>query len=228
MEKLGRWTLDCEKNGKKGCLYNIYDDPSEFYDLSEKRGYRSIVNRMLRRLERFRETNFNPIRGDENYQACIAGFHYGGYIGPFLDEHGDPLFEANSDTQKAPSCDACEVKQVWREDHQEYCVHYPDTNLGFQCTPYIDGKCTEPITPPFVVGHGAPVTARFLCGHESKSWAHLPEDAGEFYYAETAEADLAQQKQWKENIKSMAAPFTDVCPLLGIRQAQPPVNVRRN
>lgn len=228
LEELGRWAIDCEENGKVGCLYNIIDDPSEYEDLGEKKEYAKLARSMRKRLSKMQKTNFNPDRGYENYQACVAGFYYGGYIGPFLDKHGDPLWDLNSDTQAAPSCDACEVKQVWAGDHQEHCVHYPDTNEGFMCTPYINGKCTEPLTEPFVVGTGAPKTARFLCGHKSKSWAEIPEDTGEFYYAETAETDLAQNKQWAAHMQSMSAPFPDVCPLLGIRQAEPPVNVRRN
>jgi len=231
LEHLGGWTLDCSKGKhgtKKGCLYNIYEDPEEYHDLSEEKGYKERVFQMYQKLERYRKTNFNPPRGEENYIACIAGFYYGGYIGPFLDEHGDPLFEQNSDTQAAPSCDACEVMQVSNNAHPENCVHYPDTNKGFQCTPYINGECTDPIFQIETVGHGAPEQAKFLCGHKSKSWADIPSATGDFYYAETAEIDLEQHEHWQQNLGDMGAPFVDMCPLLGIRQAESPVNVRRN
>jgi len=226
LEHLGHWVLDCDRH-EHGCLFNIYDDPSEYNDLGSDPKYAGLIQRMKRKLDKYRKTNFDPPRGHENYLACIAGFYYDGYIGPFLDIHGEPLWELESETQPAPSCNACEYKEITVEGQEEFCVHYPDTNRGFACTPYIDGKCTTPVTPPAAYGIGAPVESQFLCG-TSFSWGKIPEEAEEFYYAETAEEDLASMEQWNLEEISMAAPFTDMCPLLGVRQARPPVHVRRN
>jgi len=172
-------------------------------------------------------TIFDPDRGYENFQACVAGFRYGGYIGPFLDEHGESIWKLNSTTQASPSCDACEINQVWPHEQKEHCVHYPDTNEGFKCTPYINGECVPPQKKPYVVGNGAPLEAKFLCGSDTESWAYIPKDTGDFYYAETAEMDLMQHENWQYG-PNMAAPFVDVCPSLDVMQAQSPVNVRRN
>merc|ERR550534_3154696 len=135
------------------------------------------------KLKAYQATNFDPERGHENYLACIAGFYYGGYVGPFLNEHGKPLWEAKSESQASPSCDACEVKPLWPSD--EYCVFYPDVNRGFMCTPYINGQCAEPARKPNTKGINAPVDARFLCGNKERSWAENINGEGEFYFAET-------------------------------------------
>jgi len=227
LEYLAKYAIDCEKDGKIGCLFNIMDDPEEHVDLGDDPKFAKRAKFMLARLKKMNETNFDPDRGYENYQACVAGFRYGGYIGPFLDIHGEPLWKLNSTTQASPSCDACEINQVWPSEQKERCVHYPDTNEGFKCTPYVDGKCVEPLVKPYVVGNGAPVTSKFLCGSDTESWAFIPEGTGDFYYAETAEMDLMQQESWKTGM-SMANPFVDICPSLEIVQADSPVNIRRN
>merc|ERR1712156_863396 len=160
-----------------------------------------LAKDMKARLLKLNETTFDPERGSENYQACIAGFYYGGYLGPFLDGHGELLWEANSNTQASPSCDACEVTSVWPVEQKEHCVHYPDTNQGFRCTPYVNGQCADlpdDGKEPFIMGRNAPSSAKFLCGHDSKSWAYLPEgEDAEFYYVETAEIDLQQHKNFQ-------------------------------
>jgi len=228
LEHLAIWAIDCEKDGKIGCLFNIVDDPEEHEDLGDDPNFQELAQSMKDRLNELNATNFDPPRGEENYQACIAGFYYGGYLGPFLDKHGEPLWELNSETQAAPPCDACEVTTVWPGEHEEHCVHYPDTTEGFRCTPYIDGKCAEPPSEPLILGRNPPSEAKFLCGHKSKSWANLPEDSGEFYYVETAEIGLTLHKSWTANVGSMSAPFEDVCPLLDVKQQDFPVHIRRN
>lgn len=228
LEKLGGWVTNCEENGKIGCLFNIFDDPLEEDDLALKEEFQELAKSMLLKLQAHRLTNFDPDRGAENYLACIAGFYYGGFIGPFLDEHGKPLWEANSDDQASPPCDACEVKSVWAGE--EHCVFYPDVNKGFMCTPYVNGKCTEPaMGKPRVKGQNPPVKARFLCGDKTKSWAnrHI-KGVGEFYFAETADQDKQVQKFWAQGNPSNEFPFPDVCPNLDIEPAAIPIQIRRN
>jgi len=228
LESLGRWVLDCDKY-RHGCLFDIFSDPTEHNNLADDPAYDKVRKELYHKLEEYRKTNFNPGRGHENYLACVAGFHHGGYLGPFLDKHGDPLFELTSEEQAAPSCNACEATELvlpGRED-QEFCVHYPDSRRGFVCTPRIDGECTKPTLDPLVVGLNAPVTAKFVCGPSATAWGEIPE-TDEFYYAETAEEDLALMETWAQEVVNMASPFTDMCPRLGVKQATPPVHIRRN
>jgi len=230
LSHLGGWVHDCEVDGKRtklGCLFNIFDDPYEERDLSLETGYQEKINEMYQKLQKYREKNFNPDRGSENYLACIAGFYYGGFIGPFLDEHGQPLWDANSDNQASPPCDACEQKAVW--PHEEYCVSYPDVNRGFKCTPYVNGKCTDStMEKPRVKGNNPPTEAKFLCGHKTKSWAENIESEAEFYFAETPAQDLQVQQFWTLGNPSNEFPFPDVCPVLDIEPAAVPIQIRRN
>jgi len=226
LEHLGHWVLDCNEH-EYGCLFNIWDDPEEYNDLGSDPLYRDTAAKLYARLEEMRLTTFDPPRGAENFLACVAGFYYNGYIGPFLDEHGEPLWDLNSETQPAPSCDACEYKEVVIDGQEEFCVHYPDPDRGFACTPYIDGKCTVPVTPPAALGINVPVESRFLCG-TSFSQGYIQEMEDEFYYAETAEESLLKMETWEGEKTSMSVPFTDMCPHLDVRQARPPVHVRRN
>lgn len=230
LEDDGGWVTDCNANGKKGCLFNIFEDPEEHVDLGDQEMYEPIVDHMLERLVQLNKTMFDPDRGGEHFIACIAGFYYGGYLGPFLDIHGKPIWDLNSETQASPSCDACEVKSIWHKGQKEHCVYYPDGNTGFTCTPYIDGQCLDLPAKPFINGRNAPEDAVFLCGHDTKSWAeNVEQPAGEdFYYVETAANDLMGSNQYDLREKSMAFPYPDVCPVLGIEQAESPVNLRRN
>jgi len=208
-------------------LFNIYDDPLEENDLAESEEHQELAESMAERLKELQEGNFNPERGAENYLACIAGFYYGGFIGPFLDEHGEPLWDHTSDDQASPPCDACEQKSVW--SGEEHCVHYPDVNRGFMCTPYVNGECTEPTNKNTrTKGQNPPVDAKFLCGHKTKSWAENIFRDEEFYFAETPDQDRQVQKFWENGNPSNEFPFPDVCPSLDIEAAEVPLQIRRN
>jgi len=225
---LGHWVLDCDEY-RFGCLFDIFSDPTEHNNLAHDPRYDSVRKDLYHQLLEFRKTNFNPGRGHENYLACVAGFYHDGYLGPFLDKHGEPLFDLVSDEQDAPSCHACEVKEVATLGQEEFCVHYPDSKRGFQCTPRIDGECTTPMFPARVVGLNAPEEAKFVCGPSgTKAWGDIPPQVDEFYYAETAEEDLALMDTWAQEVVDMASPFTDMCPRLEVQQAKPPVHIRRN
>jgi len=72
---------DCTR---PGCLYDIWEDPTEYNDISAK--YPHIAKDMLARLEYYETTIFNPYRGPiDNYGCEIADSVYGGFIGPFVD-----------------------------------------------------------------------------------------------------------------------------------------------
>ena len=52
LEHLGGWVTDCEEGGKLGCLFNIFDDPLEEEDLSEKEEFQSLAHKMLLQLKK--------------------------------------------------------------------------------------------------------------------------------------------------------------------------------
>ena len=64
----------------QGCLFNIFDDPMEQYDLSTE--YPDIVAEMYQRIEELQLTVFSPNRGFNNGTACeVAVNIWGGYFG---------------------------------------------------------------------------------------------------------------------------------------------------
>jgi len=226
-EHMGGWVTDCSKLDKIGCLFNIMEDPEERNDLGEDARYIDLGYKMLARLNEYRETNYNPGRGGESYLSCIAGFHYGGFSGPYINEDHGPLFPPNSNFHASPSCDACEVKPIG--GGEEYCVLYPDYINGFTCTPFINGKCAE--TENFIKPKGvnAPIDAKFLCGSKQRSWA-VDYDLGtevEFSFKETAKEDRITMFAWKSGPVSDEYPFPNICPANDIAQSSNPVHVRR-
>eukprot|EP00054_Salpingoeca_dolichothecata_P002675 m.23544 g.23544 ORF g.23544 m.23544 type:complete len:547 (+) comp13190_c0_seq2:58-1698(+) len=70
-----------------GCLYNVYNDPSEYVNLSDDPKYRSILESMKKQLYQEQQHEFDPDRqgGDKNLAAQVARDKWGGYWGPFLE-----------------------------------------------------------------------------------------------------------------------------------------------
>ena len=67
-------SVDCSR----GCLYNLTQDPSEHYDLSEQLPL--IVTQMRQRIEQLNRTTFSPHRGEPNVVGCdVALQFYSGF-----------------------------------------------------------------------------------------------------------------------------------------------------
>eukprot|EP01065_Artemidia_motanka_P050107 TRINITY_DN84_c0_g1_i1.p1 TRINITY_DN84_c0_g1~~TRINITY_DN84_c0_g1_i1.p1 ORF type:complete len:546 (+),score=187.82 TRINITY_DN84_c0_g1_i1:63-1640(+) len=76
---VGLWGHDC---GKKGCLYDIFADPTEHHNLADARP--DDAARLVQRLAELNEANYNPKRGSGDKAACAAAERYGGFYGPFV------------------------------------------------------------------------------------------------------------------------------------------------
>eukprot|EP00041_Stephanoeca_diplocostata_P019448 m.419703 g.419703 ORF g.419703 m.419703 type:complete len:551 (+) comp21308_c0_seq1:304-1956(+) len=75
---------DCSADGKKGCLFNIFEDPTEHNDLASTMPEK--LDEMLAALAVHQKTAFTPNRGKISQQACdVAIKKYGGTWGPFVD-----------------------------------------------------------------------------------------------------------------------------------------------
>jgi len=69
--------------GKGGCLFNIFDDPTEHNDISAQKP--NIVKEMYARILEIQQTSFTPNRGSDDGTACVAALDtWGGFYGPFL------------------------------------------------------------------------------------------------------------------------------------------------
>jgi arylsulfatase B len=74
----------CNRNPEEGgCLFNIYEDPSESVNLAAT--FPDIFNQLLARLDEWQATVFSPVRGHKNPAACEAATARGDYWGPFLE-----------------------------------------------------------------------------------------------------------------------------------------------
>jgi arylsulfatase B len=68
---------------KHGCLYNIFDDPSEYNDVAE--AHPDIVADLRARIAAWQATAFSPNRGTDDGAACAAAATtWRGFWGPFL------------------------------------------------------------------------------------------------------------------------------------------------
>lgn len=81
---MGQITETCKDSVKKGCLYNIRDDPSEHVNLAQQKP--AIFNKMIARVAEIQKTAFSPDRGSYSKNACNFALNkYGGFWGPFID-----------------------------------------------------------------------------------------------------------------------------------------------
>ena len=72
--------------GGSGCLFNIFDDPTETTDLAGLPAYTEVVTTMRARMTEIQATVFTPDRGTDDGTACAAAMgRYGGFWGPFLE-----------------------------------------------------------------------------------------------------------------------------------------------
>lgn len=68
--------------GKKGCLFNVIDDPGQHSDVADANP--DIVDALYARLQAVNTTAYNPDRGTFQSSACDAYRGWGGFYGPFL------------------------------------------------------------------------------------------------------------------------------------------------
>ena len=73
----------CTTDSKVGCLFNIFDDPTEQHDLALARP--DLARALFKRLEELDLTVFDPDRGDADHEgACKQVGHNGGFWGPWI------------------------------------------------------------------------------------------------------------------------------------------------
>ncbi|KAH9257805.1 hypothetical protein BASA81_003823 [Batrachochytrium salamandrivorans] len=71
-----------------GCLFNIFEDPTEHHELSA--AFPELKNTMVARLRELNKSVFRPNRGREDFTACrVAKKLHQGHYGPFLDLPSD-------------------------------------------------------------------------------------------------------------------------------------------
>eukprot|EP00466_Bigelowiella_natans_P019759 jgi/Bigna1/88720/estExt_fgenesh1_pg.C_370046 len=76
-------TKVCCRKVENGCLFNIFDDPSERNSLSEQKP--DLFVELLSRVDNAQLSVFSPNRGEKDDEACDVGENtYNGYWGPFL------------------------------------------------------------------------------------------------------------------------------------------------
>mmetsp|Transcript_71012 Transcript_71012/g.125817 ORF Transcript_71012/g.125817 Transcript_71012/m.125817 type:complete len:699 (-) Transcript_71012:9-2105(-) len=69
-----------------GCLFNIWDDPSERENLAKSPAHQGILFTLQRRYLEIASTVYDPDRGDAfNPDACAAYNSLNGFVGPYLD-----------------------------------------------------------------------------------------------------------------------------------------------
>jgi arylsulfatase B len=76
----------CGRKAKRGCLFNVFDDPTERLNRAE--GEEALFAEMLARVDAVQKSAevYSPIRGKPDPKACeVAEEKYGGYWGPFYD-----------------------------------------------------------------------------------------------------------------------------------------------
>jgi arylsulfatase B len=72
--------MDCSK----GCLYNVFDDPTEHNEVSKSNP--SKVAELLARIQYYNSTVFKPNRGNDTGLGCKVQLDkWKGFVGPFLD-----------------------------------------------------------------------------------------------------------------------------------------------
>lgn len=73
----------CGNANGAGCLYNIWEDPTEHEDIAA--AHPDIVARLRARMDEIQATTFTPRRGTDDGAACSAAMNkWGGFWGPFL------------------------------------------------------------------------------------------------------------------------------------------------
>lgn len=69
--------------GKGGCLFNIFDDPTEHDDIAAANP--TIVAELYARIQAIQATVFSPDRGSDDGTSCRAAIDkWQGFFGPFL------------------------------------------------------------------------------------------------------------------------------------------------
>eukprot|EP00494_Astrolonche_serrata_P030821 UN31089 len=194
---LAKWLHNCSENGKTGCLYNIFDDPTEHKDLSSDPKYADRIKTMYNRLLDLRKTNFQPNRGEQTYDSCIQSARYSGFYGPWLDKDGKQLIENNSKNQPPPPCLCDRFAPNTKMNADLYCMHYPSMNQGFTCSnTNASGMCEIGSKgTPGCRGENPPKFAKNLCGKGTYSQAintTCTGCAGPFLGNETVVTDIGE------------------------------------
>ena len=73
----------CDRSAENGCLFNVYEDPSESNNLAESMP--DLFASMLTRLDEVQQTTYSPDRGGYNRAACQQAIENNNYWGPFIE-----------------------------------------------------------------------------------------------------------------------------------------------
>ena len=72
----------CNRDPSSGCLFNIFDDPSEYNNLANSQP--DIFIQLLARIDELQEGVYSQKRGYRSPAACETAKENGYYWGPFL------------------------------------------------------------------------------------------------------------------------------------------------
>lgn len=81
-------TSTCGSTTSTGCLFNVWQDPSERHNLASTE--HAVFHSMLREMAQVNTTVYSPTRGKDDPRACTKASSppqsggYGGFWGPFL------------------------------------------------------------------------------------------------------------------------------------------------
>ena len=70
-------TQVCGRTPATGCLYNVFEDPSERNNLASANP--EVYSSMLARVRELNQTIFSPTRGESDGAACAKAVANGGY-----------------------------------------------------------------------------------------------------------------------------------------------------
>jgi len=75
-------TQTCGRTPETGCLYDVYNDPSEYNNLASTEP--AIWHEMMAMIQELDKDVFSPVRGVDDGTACKQAGRNGGFWGPYL------------------------------------------------------------------------------------------------------------------------------------------------
>jgi len=77
-------TETCGKTVDKGCMFDIFADPSEHKNVAKQNP--DVFNKLIARIAELQKHVYSPNRGSSSSKACAAATgKYGGFWGPYMD-----------------------------------------------------------------------------------------------------------------------------------------------
>ena len=75
-------TQTCGRTPETGCLYDVYNDPSEYNNLASTEP--AIWHEMMAMIQELNKGVFSPVRGVDDGTACKQAEKNGSFWGPYL------------------------------------------------------------------------------------------------------------------------------------------------